>query len=86
MISGPTTRSLPLPAGPDWTTFAPPVAPRRRPRYSRTSRRAHVPSRSITPPLRADEHTALCWSVVVLGGAALCSLVAVTLTLAGSVL
>lgn len=97
MISGPTTRALPLPAGPDWTTFAPPVAPRRRPRYSELKPRPHArrPATSMTrrpkpmlapvlPALKADEHTALCWAVVAAGAGALATLAALALRFAGA--
>ena len=98
MISGPITRALPLPAGPDWTTFAPPVAPRRRPRYSELKPRPHarrpatsatrrpkpMPRAVVAPPLKADEHTLICWAVVALGGLAVAFIASAALSLAGA--
>lgn len=101
MISGPTTRSLPLPAGPDWTTFAPAVAPRRRPRYSTLKHpharrpaasarrpkpmpRSLAPLRPITPALKADEHTLLCWAVIAAGAGALVTLATLALRFASA--
>lgn len=80
MISGPTTRSLPLPPGQPWHAVAPMPSRRHRDLVARR------PKPMLLSPLRADEpyRTALCWAVVAAGAGALATLATLALRFAGA--
>lgn len=80
MISGPTTRSLPLPPGAPWHAVAPVPSRRHRDLVARR------PKPMLVSPLRADEpaRTPLCWAVVALGLVAVAAPLAALLLTAGA--